>query len=90
MYFFLFLLYLFILFIFCVNLFSENQENADILYTPNSKQFEDAAIKLEQWEREPQSKETSEIGKPKKNSKCNLRKSLAWDSAFFTSAGTFL
>ncbi|KAK7337030.1 hypothetical protein VNO77_17588 [Canavalia gladiata] len=64
----------------------ENQEYADLLYTPNSKKFEDAAIKLEQWEHEPRSNETFEIEKPKKK-KCNLRKSLAWDSAFFTSAG---
>ncbi|KAJ1395973.1 hypothetical protein SESBI_32942 [Sesbania bispinosa] len=63
---------------------SENQNHDDLLYTPNSKKFEDAASKLEQWEHEPH---TSEIGKSKKNTKCNLRKSLAWDSAFFTSAG---
>ncbi|KAJ1443852.1 hypothetical protein SESBI_00023 [Sesbania bispinosa] len=63
---------------------SENQNHDDLLYTPNSKKFEDAASKLEQWEHEPH---TSEIGKTKKNTKCNLRKSLAWDSAFFTSAG---
>ncbi|TKY62183.1 chitinase protein PB1E7.04c isoform X1 [Spatholobus suberectus] len=66
---------------------SENQEHADLLYTPNSKKFEDAATKLEQWEHEPHSNDASGIGKPKKNSKCNLRKSLAWDSAFFTGAG---
>ncbi|MED6131075.1 hypothetical protein PIB30_006694 [Stylosanthes scabra] len=65
----------------------ENQEHTDFLYTPNSKKFEDAATKLKEWEREPCSNETSEVEKPKKNSKCNLRKSLAWDSAFFTSAG---
>ncbi|KAH1078390.1 hypothetical protein GLYMA_19G178700v4 [Glycine max] len=66
---------------------SENQEQADVLYTPNSKKFEDAATKLQQWDHEPHSNDSSGIGKPKKNSKCNLRKSLAWDSAFFTSAG---
>ncbi|MED6206667.1 hypothetical protein PIB30_029021 [Stylosanthes scabra] len=65
----------------------ENQEHTDFLYTPNSKKFEDAATKLKEWEREPCSNETSQVEKPKKNSKCNLRKSLAWDSAFFTSAG---
>lgn len=68
----------------------ENHEHADLLYTPNSKKFDDASTKLEEWEREPRSNETSEAEKPKKNSKCNLRKSLAWDSAFFTSAGIFL
>ncbi|XP_019426060.1 PREDICTED: uncharacterized protein LOC109334634 [Lupinus angustifolius] len=68
---------------------SENEDHADILYTPNSKKFEDATTKLEQWEREPNSNEklTSQTENPKKNTKCNLRKSLAWDSAFFTSAG---
>ncbi|CAL0309851.1 unnamed protein product [Lupinus luteus] len=68
---------------------SENEDHADILYTPNSKKFEDATTKLEQWEREPNSNEksASQRENPKKNTKCNLRKSLAWDSAFFTSAG---
>ncbi|RDY01213.1 hypothetical protein CR513_15489, partial [Mucuna pruriens] len=66
---------------------SENHEHVDLLCTPNSRKFEDAATKLEQWEHEPRSNEASGLGKPKKNSKCNLRKSLAWDSAFFTSAG---
>ncbi|KAK7285093.1 hypothetical protein RJT34_19851 [Clitoria ternatea] len=66
---------------------NQNQDHADLLYTPNSKKFEDAASKIEQWENEPPSNdEVSGIGKFKKN-KCNLRKSLAWDSAFFTSAG---
>ncbi|KAF7818582.1 histone H3.v1-like isoform X2 [Senna tora] len=65
----------------------ENQEHVELLDTPNSKNFEDATSKLEEWEQEPRPTETFEIGKAKKNSKCNLRKSLAWDSAFFTSAG---
>ncbi|KAI4300235.1 hypothetical protein L6164_033632 [Bauhinia variegata] len=66
---------------------SENQEQAELLYTPNSKKFEDSANKLKEWEQVPQANESFEIEKAKKNSKCNLRKSLAWDSAFFTSAG---
>ncbi|XP_022634917.1 uncharacterized protein LOC106756818 isoform X2 [Vigna radiata var. radiata] len=66
---------------------SENQANGDLLCTPNSKNFEDAAIKVQQWEHEPHSNGAYGSEKPKKNSKCNLRKSLAWDSAFFTSAG---
>ncbi|KAK4281447.1 hypothetical protein QN277_012940 [Acacia crassicarpa] len=65
---------------------AENQEHAELLDTPNSKKFEDASSKLEEWDQEPRPNETFEIGKTKKN-KCNLRKSLAWDSAFFTSAG---
>ncbi|KAL2345026.1 hypothetical protein Fmac_006311 [Flemingia macrophylla] len=59
-----------------------NTENPDLLCTPNSRKFEDAATKLQQWDHESHSN-----GKPMKTSKCNLRKSLAWDSAFFTSAG---
>ncbi|KAE9590946.1 hypothetical protein Lalb_Chr20g0112961 [Lupinus albus] len=72
-----------------ISTLSENEEHEDILYTPNSKKFEDATTKLEQWEREPNSNEriTPQRENPKKNTKCNLRKSLAWDSAFFTSAG---
>lgn len=34
-----------------------------------------------------QQPDSMELQKPRKNGKCNLRKSLAWDSAFFTSAG---
>ncbi|XP_058740333.1 uncharacterized protein LOC131612583 [Vicia villosa] len=60
----------------------QNSEN-EAWYTPNSKKFEDAATKIEQWEDEPQTSEK----KTTRNPKCNLRKSLAWDSAFFTSAG---
>ncbi|XP_050910645.1 flocculation protein FLO11 isoform X1 [Lathyrus oleraceus] len=60
----------------------QNSEN-EAWYTPNSNKFEDAATKIEQWEDEPQTSEK----KTMRNPKCNLRKSLAWDSAFFTSAG---
>ncbi|CAL0310447.1 unnamed protein product [Lupinus luteus] len=68
---------------------SENEEHSEIFYTPNSKIFEDATTKFEHWDREPNSKETtpSQRENPKKNTKCNLRKSLAWDTAFFTNAG---
>ncbi|KAH7843581.1 hypothetical protein Vadar_018359 [Vaccinium darrowii] len=40
-----------------------------------------------QMEQLPHSSETLEPERARKNGKCNLRKSLAWDSAFFTSAG---
>ncbi|CAK8543808.1 unnamed protein product [Lathyrus sativus] len=60
----------------------QNSEN-EAWYTPNSKKFEDAATKIEQWEDEPQTSEKKSM----RNPKCNLRKSLAWDSAFFTCAG---
>ncbi|KAF1897777.1 hypothetical protein Lal_00032537 [Lupinus albus] len=68
---------------------SENEEHSDIFYTPNSKMFEDATTKFEHWDREPKASETTPSQKenPKKNTKCNLRKSLAWDTAFFTNAG---
>ncbi|XP_019433275.1 PREDICTED: uncharacterized protein LOC109340146 isoform X2 [Lupinus angustifolius] len=68
---------------------SENEEQLDIFYTPNSKMFEDATTKFEHWDRKLNSNETtpSERENPKKNTKCNLRKSLAWDTAFFTNAG---
>ncbi|XP_057438367.1 flocculation protein FLO11-like isoform X2 [Lotus japonicus] len=63
---------------------SDNQEQPESWYTPNSKNFEDAATKVQQWEQEPL---TSGAGNTKNKTKCNLRKSLAWDTAFFTSAG---
>lgn len=34
-----------------------------------------------------QASDSTELGKSRKFGKCNLRKSLAWDSAFFTNAG---
>ncbi|XP_004497464.1 uncharacterized protein [Cicer arietinum] len=41
-------------------------------------EFDDAATKFQEWEREPNHIQ---------NRKCDLRQSLAWDKAFFTSAG---
>lgn len=35
----------------------------------------------------PELHESTEPERKKKSGRCNLRKSLAWDSAFFTSAG---
>ncbi|KAL5067912.1 hypothetical protein RYX36_018799 [Vicia faba] len=49
--------------------------------TSNSKdEFDDAATKINEWEREPRPIAVE-------NTKCNLRQSLAWDTAFFTSPG---
>ncbi|KAI3849967.1 hypothetical protein MKW98_026881 [Papaver atlanticum] len=45
---------------------------------PNTRDDEDGQGQMDQ-------KETG--GRPRKNGKCNLRKSLAWDSAFFTNDG---
>ncbi|MCI03665.1 chitinase-like protein PB1E7.04c-like, partial [Trifolium medium] len=48
-------------------------------FTPNSKdEFHDAATKINEWERESRPNEIQ-------NNKINLRQSLAWDTAFFTS-----
>lgn len=44
-------------------------------------EFDDAATKFQEWEREPNHIQ---------NRKCDLRQSLAWDKAFFTSAGTLI
>jgi hypothetical protein len=53
-------------------------------FTPNSKdEFDDAATKINEWEREYRSNQIQN------NNKINLRQSLAWDTAFFTSPGTF-
>lgn len=71
------------------HLFSEDRELDEMLDTPNSKKFEDASTKIEEWEQEPRLNDSIDIGKTKK-SKCNLRKSLAWDTAFFTSAGIYI
>jgi hypothetical protein len=52
-------------------------------FTPNSKdEFDDASTKINEWEREYRPNEIQ-------NNKINLRQSLAWDTAFFTSPGTF-
>ncbi|KAF9588605.1 hypothetical protein IFM89_013692 [Coptis chinensis] len=42
---------------------------------------------MTQMEQESFLSESSELARTRKTGKCNLRKSLAWDSAFFTSAG---
>lgn len=52
--------------------------------------LEDTAGTLEHGEHMPQPSESVEPEVTRKNAKYNLRKSLAWDSAFFTSAGTLL
>ncbi|KAJ7977009.1 chitinase-like protein PB1E7.04c isoform X2 [Quillaja saponaria] len=67
--------------------FSENQEHIELLDDLNANKSEDTAGNLEEREQVQQLTETFEIDRTKINSKYNLRKSLAWDSAFFTSAG---
>ena len=49
--------------------------------------LEDTFGTFEHMEQVPQPSESKEPEMTTKNRKYNLRKSLAWDSAFFTSAG---
>ncbi|GAU26743.1 hypothetical protein TSUD_317410 [Trifolium subterraneum] len=50
-------------------------------FTPYSKdEFHDAATKINEWERESRPNQIQ-------NNKINMRQSLAWDTAFFTSPG---
>ncbi|CAL0316972.1 unnamed protein product [Lupinus luteus] len=60
----------------------QNSECGGLSYTSNSKK-----LKLQEWEWESQPNETHDFEESVGNSKCNMRNSLAWDSAFFTSAG---
>ncbi|XP_041026704.1 uncharacterized protein LOC121266920 [Juglans microcarpa x Juglans regia] len=68
---------------------SENQEhgNAELLENVYANILEDTIGPLERKERVLQPSESPEPEMTSKNGKYNLRKSLAWDSAFFTSAG---
>lgn len=49
--------------------------------------LEDTFGSFDHMEQVPQPSESKEPEMTTKNRKYNLRKSLAWDSAFFTSAG---
>ncbi|XP_062165691.1 uncharacterized protein LOC133872246 isoform X2 [Alnus glutinosa] len=70
---------------------SENQEHRNVELSEavdsNILEDEDTAGTLEHREHVPQPSESVEPEVTRKNAKYNLRKSLAWDSAFFTSAG---
>ncbi|KAK2977597.1 hypothetical protein RJ640_007233 [Escallonia rubra] len=59
----------------------------DFLSAANAERVVDMANSNVQKEELPQLLETSEPEKARKTGKFNLRKSLAWDSAFFTSSG---
>ncbi|KAG6580587.1 hypothetical protein SDJN03_20589, partial [Cucurbita argyrosperma subsp. sororia] len=65
----------------------EEQNNIGQLGTVDSSRIEEGTDAFEQREDEPQSLQSSEPERIRRNGKYNLRKSLAWDSAFFTSAG---
>ncbi|XP_028112680.1 uncharacterized protein LOC114310783 [Camellia sinensis] len=73
----------------CENQSSENQSNnasSELLEVANAEKVVDTADVNSQMEHLPPS-ESSEPEGTRKSGKCNLRKSLAWDTAFFTSAG---
>ncbi|CAL5207212.1 unnamed protein product [Lathyrus oleraceus] len=58
-----------------------HHQHSEMICTSNLKdEFDDAATKINEWEREPRPIAIE-------NTKCNLRQSLAWDTAFFTSPG---
>ncbi|XP_022145720.1 uncharacterized protein LOC111015105 isoform X2 [Momordica charantia] len=65
----------------------EEQNNLRQLETVDSSRIEGNTDSLEQKEDEPQLLPSLDPERTRKNGKYNLRKSLAWDSAFFTSAG---
>ncbi|XP_057947774.1 uncharacterized protein LOC131143471 isoform X2 [Malania oleifera] len=65
----------------------ENQKehkSFEILESVNAKDVTDI---FGQKEQSPQSSKSLKLERERKIGKCNLRKSLAWDNAFFTSAG---
>ncbi|KAJ9694521.1 hypothetical protein PVL29_010153 [Vitis rotundifolia] len=69
---------------------SENQQEHRIFEFPDAvdaSKAEDSADIVDQRDQVSQLSESLEPERTQKIGKCNLRKSLAWDSAFFTSAG---
>ncbi|KAL7248187.1 hypothetical protein ACSBR2_002986 [Camellia fascicularis] len=74
----------------CENQSSENQSNnasCELLEVVNAEKVVDTADVNSQMEHLPLSSESLEPEGTRKSGKCNLRKSLEWDTAFFTSAG---
>ncbi|XP_038905782.1 protein ENL-like isoform X2 [Benincasa hispida] len=65
----------------------EEHDSMRQLGTVDSSRIEERNDAFEQREDEPQLLSSSEPEGIRRNGKYNLRKSLAWDSAFFTSAG---
>ncbi|KAG6596453.1 hypothetical protein SDJN03_09633, partial [Cucurbita argyrosperma subsp. sororia] len=65
----------------------EEQDNFERLETVESNRIEERTDGFEQREDEPQLLPSSEPERIERNGKYNLRKSLAWDSAFLTGAG---
>lgn len=69
--------------------YSEDQENRSfqLFEAMVANKLEDVPENLELSEQVTQPSESLEPEMTKRSGKYNLRKSLAWDSAFFTSAG---
>ncbi|XP_065617143.1 factor-induced gene 2 protein isoform X2 [Quercus suber] len=69
--------------------FSENEGHGsvELMESVDTNTLEDTFGTFEHMEQVPQPSESNEPEMTTKNRKYNLRKSLAWDSAFFTSAG---
>ncbi|KAK9985451.1 hypothetical protein SO802_030402 [Lithocarpus litseifolius] len=69
--------------------FSENEGHGsvELMESADANTLEDTFGTFEHMEQVPQPSESKEPEMTTKNRKYNLRKSLAWDSAFFTSAG---
>ncbi|XP_075669180.1 uncharacterized protein LOC142638984 isoform X2 [Castanea sativa] len=69
--------------------FSENEEHGsvELLESTDANTLEDTFGSFDHMEQVPQPSESKEPEMTTKNRKYNLRKSLAWDSAFHTSAG---
>lgn len=63
--------------------------DAELSKAVDDKEMEDGGKAVESRELVPALLESSEPEKVVKRSKYNLRKSLAWDNAFFTNAGMF-
>ncbi|KAJ4841382.1 hypothetical protein Tsubulata_011549 [Turnera subulata] len=64
--------------------FLDNEaENSSVPQVSDAKNVQPPSATLEEGENQPESEEPE----PRPKGKYNLRKSLAWDSAFFTSAG---
>lgn len=76
----------------CVDITKEDEEHENIIQsgTIDSSRIEERTGAFEQREDEPRLLPSSEPEVIRRKGKYNLRKSLAWDSAFFTSAGIVL
>lgn len=72
--------------------YAEDQENRSfqLFEGMTANKLEDVPENFELTKQVTEPSESLEPEMTKKSGKCNLRKSLAWDRAFFTSAGTLV